>query len=46
MSAEVEDYLDYIGNRIIPGFGDEVLQALEGLWSSSAVPGSAKCIVP
>jgi 7,8-dihydro-6-hydroxymethylpterin dimethyltransferase len=41
---EVEDYLDYISNRIIPGFGDEVLQALEGLWSSSAVPGSAKAI--
>jgi uncharacterized radical SAM superfamily Fe-S cluster-containing enzyme len=39
---EVEDYLDYISNRILPGFGDEVLKALEGLWSSSAVPGSAK----
>src|SRR5205823_4986138 len=35
-------YLDYISNRILPGFGDEVLRALEGLWSSSAVPGSAK----
>ncbi len=39
---EVEDYLDYISNRILPGFGDDVLRALEGLWSSSAVPGSAK----
>jgi uncharacterized radical SAM superfamily Fe-S cluster-containing enzyme len=39
---QVEDYLDYISNRILPGFGDEVLKALEGLWSSSAVPGSAK----
>ena len=39
---EVEDYLDYISNRILPGFGDEVLKALEGLWSSSAVPGSTK----
>jgi uncharacterized radical SAM superfamily Fe-S cluster-containing enzyme len=39
---EVEDYLDYLSNRIVPGFGDEVLRALEGLWSSSAVPGSAK----
>jgi len=39
---KVEDYLDYISNRILPGFGDEVLAALEGLWSSSAVPGSAK----
>ncbi|HYW88970.1 MAG TPA: radical SAM protein [Chloroflexota bacterium] len=39
---DVEDYLDYISNRIVPGFGDDVLRALEGLWSSSAVPGSAK----
>jgi uncharacterized radical SAM superfamily Fe-S cluster-containing enzyme len=39
---EVEDYLDYISNRILPGFGDDVLRALEGLWSSSAVPGSSK----
>jgi 7,8-dihydro-6-hydroxymethylpterin dimethyltransferase len=39
---DVEDYLDYISNRILPGFGDDVLKALEGLWSSSVVPGSAK----
>ena len=39
---DVEDYLDYISNKILPGFGDDVLRALEGLWSSSAVPGSAK----
>ena len=39
---EVEDYLDYISNRILPGFGDDVLKALEGLWSSSAVPGSSR----
>jgi tetraether lipid synthase len=39
---DVEDYLDYISNRILPGFGDDVLKALEGLWSSSAVPGSPK----
>jgi uncharacterized radical SAM superfamily Fe-S cluster-containing enzyme len=39
---EVDDYLDYISNRILPGFGDELLKALEGLWSSSAVPGSDK----
>ena len=38
----MEDYLDYISNRILPGFGQEVLTALEGLWTSSAVPGSAK----
>jgi 7,8-dihydro-6-hydroxymethylpterin dimethyltransferase len=39
---DVEDYLDYISNRILPGAGDDVLRALEGLWSSSAVPGSSK----
>jgi uncharacterized radical SAM superfamily Fe-S cluster-containing enzyme len=39
---DVEDYLDYISNRILPGLGDDVLKALEGLWSSSAVPGSSK----
>jgi len=39
---DVEDYLDYISNRILPGLGDDVLEALEGLWSSSVVPGSAK----
>jgi len=39
---DVEDYLDYISNKILPGFGDDVLRALEGLWSSSAVPGSDK----
>jgi tetraether lipid synthase len=39
---DVEDYLDYISNRILPGLGDDVLRALEGLWSSSAVPGSDK----
>jgi tetraether lipid synthase len=39
---DVEDYLDYISNKILPGFGDDVLRALEGLWSSSAVPGSTK----
>jgi uncharacterized radical SAM superfamily Fe-S cluster-containing enzyme len=39
---DVEDYLDYISNKILPGFGDDVLRALEGLWSSSAVPGSHK----
>ncbi len=39
---DVEDYLDYISNKILPGFGDDVLKALEGLWSSSSVPGSDK----
>lgn len=39
---EVEDYLDYITNKIIPDVGVEVRNALEGLWSSAAVPGSDK----
>ena len=39
---KVEDYLDYISNRAMPDLGAEVRQALEGLWSSSAAPGSEK----
>ncbi|MGD9934593.1 MAG: radical SAM protein [Dehalococcoidia bacterium] len=39
---EVDDYLDYITNRIIPDMGAEVRTALEGLWSSAALPGSDK----
>jgi uncharacterized radical SAM superfamily Fe-S cluster-containing enzyme len=39
---DVEDYLDYVSNKILPGFGDDVLRALEGLWSSSAIAGSTK----
>jgi uncharacterized radical SAM superfamily Fe-S cluster-containing enzyme len=35
----VDDYLDYITNRVVPDLGTEVRRALEGLWSSSAVPG-------
>ena len=35
----VDDYLDYITNRVLPDLSSEVRQALEGLWSSSAVPG-------
>jgi uncharacterized radical SAM superfamily Fe-S cluster-containing enzyme len=38
----VEDYLDYITNRITPDLDGEIQAALEGLWSSSAVPGSEK----
>ena len=38
----VEDYLDYITNRITPDLDGEIKAALEGLWSSSAVPGSEK----
>ena len=37
---EVDDYLDYISNRAYPDIAGEVREALEGLWSSSAVPGS------
>jgi uncharacterized radical SAM superfamily Fe-S cluster-containing enzyme len=36
----VDDYLDYITNRVLPDLGLELKAALEGLWSSSAVPGS------
>ncbi|MFQ5859899.1 MAG: radical SAM protein, partial [Anaerolineae bacterium] len=39
---DVEDYLDYISNRVVPDLGAEIRTALEGLWSSSAVPGSEK----
>ena len=38
----IEDYLDYISNRVMPDLGAEIRRALEGLWSSSAAPGSAK----
>jgi 7,8-dihydro-6-hydroxymethylpterin dimethyltransferase len=38
----VEDYLDYIANRVMPDLGAELRRALEGLWSSSAVLGSEK----
>lgn len=38
----VEDYLDYVTNRVVPDLAGEIRQALEGLWSSSAVPGSSK----
>ena len=39
---KVEDYLDYISNRVMPDLGAEIRRALEGLWSSSAVLGSEK----
>jgi uncharacterized radical SAM superfamily Fe-S cluster-containing enzyme len=38
----VEDYLDYITNRAVPDLSEEIKMALEGLWSSSVVPGSGK----
>lgn len=40
--VNVHDYLDYITNRAIPDFSREIQGALEGLWSSSSVPGSEK----
>src|SRR5437660_5016970 len=36
----VEDYLDYITNRAVPDLSADIKTALEGLLSSSAVPGS------
>jgi len=39
---KVDDYLDYITNRVMPDLGGEIRRALEGLWSSSAVLGSEK----
>ncbi|HVA91795.1 MAG TPA: radical SAM protein [Chloroflexota bacterium] len=39
---KVDDYLDYLTNRATPDLGGEIKTALEGLWSSSAVPGSEK----
>jgi uncharacterized radical SAM superfamily Fe-S cluster-containing enzyme len=38
----VDDYLDYITNRVMPDLGADLRRALEGLWSSSAVLGSDK----
>src|SRR5260370_1447012 len=38
----VEDYLDYVTNRVVPDLSEEIQTALESLWSSSAVPGSEK----
>ena len=40
--VNVYDYLDYITNRVMPDFSLEIKRALEGLWSSSSVPGSQK----
>ena len=38
---EVDQYLDYITNRTLPGIDKGILHALEGLWSAGAVPGDA-----
>ncbi len=37
---QLEDYLDYVTNRALPDRG--IRQALEKLWSASAVPGSPR----
>jgi len=36
----IDQYLDYIKNRTLPGLSDELLHTLERLWSSSAQVGS------
>ena len=38
--VDVDKYLDYIANRTLPEIRPEVLEALEGLWSASSVPGT------
>jgi hypothetical protein len=38
----VDQYLDYIKNRTMPGLADDLLKALERLWSSSAQVGSER----
>jgi len=38
----VDDYLDYITNNVMPDLGAGLRTALEGLWSSSAALGSEK----
>src|SRR5260370_6691376 len=40
----LDDYLDYITNRAVPDLSAEIKEALEALWSSSAVPGSDKAV--
>ena len=37
---EVDKYLDYIINRTLPDIQPDILEALEGLWSASSVPGT------
>jgi len=37
---EIDQYLDYLKNRTMPGLNDDLLHTLERLWSSSAKIGS------
>ena len=39
--VDVDKYLDYVSNRTLPEIRPDVLEALEGLWSAAAVPGSS-----
>jgi hypothetical protein len=39
---EVDQYLDYIKNRTLPGLNEDILHSLEKLWSSSATIGTIK----
>jgi len=39
---DINNYLDYIKNRTLPGLNKDLLNALERLWSSSAVIGSER----
>jgi len=38
--VDVDEYLDYITNRVWPDPETEIREALAGMWSSSAAPGS------
>jgi len=38
----IDNYLDYISNRVIPDLSLDLRKALEALWSSSTVPGMEK----
>ena len=40
--VNVDEYLDYITNRVWPDPAADIKQALEAMWSSSAAPGSEK----
>lgn len=41
---EVEDYLDYFKNSIVPDVAGKIKEALEGLFSFSASPGSQELV--
>ncbi len=40
--VDIAQYLDYFKNRTLPGLNNDILQALERLWSSSAAIGSER----